>query len=159
MVIAYIGLGSNLGDKEENIRKAIEMIGEHCTVKRVSRLYQTEPVGYKEQDWFLNCVIEAECGLEPMILFAAFQSIEKRLNRVKTVKHGPRTIDIDVLFWGDEVVKSGGFTIPHPHLHERRFVLEPLMELTPGLIHPILKKTVKQLLSALKAPEKVELYK
>ncbi len=158
MVLIYLGLGSNVGDKEANIRKAVELIGEKCPVHRVSRLYKTEPVGYKQQDWFLNCVAEAEGCSDPLIMFAAFQAIEKRLKREKSVRHGPRTIDIDVLFWGDQVIDSGGFTIPHPRLHERRFVLEPLMELAPDLIHPVLKKTVRQLFNELKGGEKVELY-
>ncbi|MFH0862336.1 MAG: 2-amino-4-hydroxy-6-hydroxymethyldihydropteridine diphosphokinase [Candidatus Altiarchaeota archaeon] len=157
MSFIYLGLGSNLGDKEANIRKAIELIGQKCKVLRVSRLYKTEPVGYKEQDWFLNCVVEAESCCEPLLLFAALQAIEKRLKREKTVVNGPRTIDIDVLFWGDSVLNVGGFTIPHPKLHERGFVLQPLMELAPNLVHPVQKKTVKQLIEALKGAEKVEL--
>jgi 2-amino-4-hydroxy-6-hydroxymethyldihydropteridine diphosphokinase len=159
MVLVYLGLGSNVGDREANIGRAIELIGNVCEVKRVSGLYETEPVGYKEQDWFLNCALEAECDKSPIVLFAWFQAIEKQLKRRKTVKHGPRTIDIDVLFYGERGINAGGFIIPHPRMHERRFVLAPLNELCPGYVHPILKKTVEQLNAELTSADRVEPYR
>ena len=145
MVDVYIGLGSNVGDKEENIRKAVDLIKERCKALKVSSLYETEPVGYEDQDWFLNCVLKGETDLDPQELLGFLQSIEKKLGRVRTIKDGPRSIDLDILFYGDRVVKKENLTIPHPRLHERGFVLIPLLEIEPNLTHPTLRRTVKEL--------------
>jgi len=129
MPIIYIGLGSNLGNKEENIHGAIEFIREKCEILKTSSLYEAEPVGYKDQDWFLNCVIKAETSLSPRELLRFLQSIESKLGRVLTVKNGPRIIDLDILFYNGVVVQEDDLVIPHLRLHERLFVLMPLCEI------------------------------
>jgi dihydroneopterin aldolase / 2-amino-4-hydroxy-6-hydroxymethyldihydropteridine diphosphokinase len=159
MVDVFLGLGSNVGDREGNIRKALELVDWECVVVRRSPLYRTEPVGYEDQEWFLNCVAEAETGLQPKELIDFLTSVEDRLKRVRTVKNGPRTIDLDILFYDDRIVDRGDLVIPHPRLHERLFVLKPMSDLDPNFVHPVLKKTVKQLMDGLKNPEKVELYR
>ena len=141
----YIGLGSNLGNREENINRAIHLLREKCKILKVSSIYETEPVGYKNQGLFLNCAVEAETGLKPQELQKFFHSIEKILGRVKTIKNGPRTMDLDILFYDGHIIKSKNLAIPHPRLHERLFVLEPLKELCPNFIHPVLRKTINEL--------------
>ena len=145
MVEAYTGIGSNLGHKEENIRKAIGFMRKKCKILKVSSLYKTEPLGYKEQGWFLNCAIEVETGLKPDDLLKFLLWIEKRLGRVRTIKNGPRTIDLDILFYGEKIINKNNLIVPHPRLHERLFVLEPLNEICQSLIHPVLKKSIKKL--------------
>ena len=155
----YIGIGSNLGNKEENIEKAIDLIKEKCKILKVSSLFETEPMYYKNQDWFLNCAIKIETKLNPQELLAFLQSIEKILGRVMTIKNGPRTIDLDILFYSDEVIKTNNLTIPHPRLHKRLFVLEPLKEICPEFVHPILKKSISKLCSVANNPRFVKLQK
>ena len=150
MTDVYIGIGSNLGNKEENIKKAIDLLKEKCKILKVSALYQTEPMYYKNQDWFLNCAIKMETGLKPQELLEFLQSIEKKLGRVMTIKNGPRVIDLDILFYGSEIIKSNNLAIPHPKLHERLFVLEPLKEICPNFVHPALKRSVSELEAMLK---------
>ena len=144
----YLGLGSNIGDKVANCLLALEEISasDHNHLHAVSSLYKTEPIGYQEQDWFINCVAEVSTTLPPRSLHALLQGIEKRMGREKTVPMGPRIIDLDILFYGNEVVKEPDLIIPHPRLHERGFVLIPLAELAPDLLHPVLKKTIRDLL-------------
>lgn len=144
----YLGLGSNLGDRERNLREAIHHLRRVVHVSAVSDLYETEPVGIKAQPWFLNAVLAATTRLAPMELLRACQAIERRLGRPDTSRSGPRTIDIDLLLYDDLVLDSAALTLPHPRLHERRFVLEPLAELAPELRHPRLKRTVRELLAA-----------
>jgi len=201
----YLGLGSNLGDREANLRQAIERIeGLGLEVTNTSSIYETEPVGYKDQPWFLNQVIEVRvtpvlplhddaemaAGLkdfwdkEPRItsyfwisrLMKEVLAIECAMGRERTIPDGPRPIDIDILIYGET---AGGFaetrydpadagvaragspflTLPHPRMHERRFVLEPLCEIAPDLVHPTLKKTCRELLASLEDPSGVRLYK
>ncbi|MEM0466899.1 MAG: 2-amino-4-hydroxy-6-hydroxymethyldihydropteridine diphosphokinase [Candidatus Thermoplasmatota archaeon] len=159
MVQVYLGLGSNIGDKEKNIQKAIRSIRELYSITKISKLYHTEPVGYKQQDWFLNCAVEIETDVHPEIILASLQMIEKKIGRTETRVNGPRTIDIDLLFYGDKIMNRVNLTIPHPRLHDRRFVLQPLLDLNPGFQHPILKKTIRELYDNLSAPEQVQLYK
>lgn len=158
MTNAYIGIGSNLGDKEKNIKKAIDLVKDKCRILKVSSLYETEPVGYKKQDWFLNCVIKIKTETKPKELFAFLKSIEKKLGRIKIIKNGPRIIDLDVLFYGNKIIKTRNLVVPHPRLHKRAFVLEPLEEICNGLVHPVLKKSIKELKSALKSKEWVKLH-
>lgn len=144
--IAYIGLGSNLGDKKANCRKAIALLSKSGRVFRSSSLYCTEPIGNADQDDFVNAAVEIETGLFPEALLRQCRSIEEELGRVRTVRWGPRTIDVDILLYGDVIIETPELTIPHPLLHTRRFVLVPLCEIAPQVVHPKLHKTVSGLL-------------
>ncbi len=149
MKTVYLALGSNMGDRQANLRAAIEDISAAgIAVSRESPIYETEPVGYTQQRWFLNMVVEAETALFPMQLVTRTAKIERALGRVRTIPNGPRTIDIDILLYGDAVIHSPRLEVPHPRMHERRFVLAPLADLAPDLRHPVLRKSVRQLLQA-----------
>jgi 2-amino-4-hydroxy-6-hydroxymethyldihydropteridine diphosphokinase len=137
-VKAYIGLGSNLGDREQAIRSALEGIAElpDTELVRVSSLYDTEPVGEVDQPNFLNAAVMVETELEPRTLLWNLMLIEKRLGRVRTQRWGPRTIDLDLLLYGDEIIEDDDLRVPHPEITRRSFVLVPLVELEPRLVHP-----------------------
>ena len=153
--IVYLGLGSNVGDRRSHLQTAIERLtAPDLRVLRVSPIYETEPVDYTAQRWFLNLVVEAETELFPMQLLSRTGRIERELGRVRTVAKGPRTIDIDILLYGSAVVHSAKLEIPHPRMGERRFVLVPLADLAPDLRHPLTHKTVRQMLDGAPA-EKV----
>ena len=143
----YIALGSNIGNKEQNITKAIALLKQQEEVKvtKVSSIYETKPVGYQNQPNFLNCTIEIQTNLSPEELLNLTKSIEIKLKRKKTIKNGPRTIDLDILFYKNLIINTKNLTIPHPRLHKRRFVLDPLNEIAPNHNHQILKKTIKKL--------------
>ena len=152
MNTTYLSLGSNLGDREANLREAIERLeAPDVHVVRTSPVYETEPVDYTDQPWFLNLVVEAETGLLPRRLLSRINKIERTLGRVRTMAKGPRTIDIDILLYGQAVVRTAALEIPHPRMAERRFVLAPLADLAPGLRHPLTHQTVREMLDA--APE------
>lgn len=151
----YLSLGSNLGDRENNLREAIERIGQIGRVGAVSSLYETEPVEFTEQPEFLNCAAELDTSLTPGQLMKKLLEVEGAMGRQRLQKKGPRIIDIDILLFGDEVVDGPALRIPHPAIQERRFVLEPLAEIAPGLIHPVLKKTIRELLAELPAGQTV----
>jgi 2-amino-4-hydroxy-6-hydroxymethyldihydropteridine diphosphokinase len=145
----YLSLGSNVGDRMANLQAAIAKLeAPDLRTLRTSPVYETEPVDYTAQRWFLNLVVEAETELFPQQLLSRIHKIERALGRVRTVPKGPRTIDIDILFYGSTVMRSAALEIPHPRLHERRFVLVPLADLEPGLRHPMMRKTVRELLDA-----------
>ena len=151
----YLGLGSNIGDKRAHIARAIGRIAELVTVRRVSSFYETAPVGFLDQDWFLNGVIELEseitaCELAPLLL-----GLELEMGRRRDVSGGPRTIDIDILFHGSEVIDEQDLQIPHPRLHERLFVLAPLTELCPDFVHPILGIAVAKLTQKLAGKQQI----
>lgn len=151
MALVYIGLGSNVGDRKANCRRAIEGLNSKgIVVMKISSLYETKPWGLKEQPDFINMAAEVETGLPPEELLAAVKDIEKDMGRDSTVKWGPRIIDLDILFYDDIVVNINHLRIPHPLLHERDFVLAPLSEIAPDKVHPVLKKTVRQLKEELK---------
>jgi 2-amino-4-hydroxy-6-hydroxymethyldihydropteridine diphosphokinase len=144
----YIGLGSNLGDRAENLRKARERIeASGVRIRRGSSLYETEPREMLDQPWFLNQAIEAETTLFPRQLLARLLMIEREMGRVRATPKGPRTIDLDILLFGNAVVHAAGLEIPHPRLSERRFVLEPLAELVPDLRPRRGRRTVREMLA------------
>jgi len=150
---AYLGLGSNVANREDNLRAAIERLRAVVNVVRISPVYETDPIEFTEQRRFLNLVVEAETELFPMQLLTRTARVERELGRVRTVDKGPRTIDIDILFYGKAVVHGGRLEIPHPRMAERRFVLAPLADLAPDLRHPLNRRTVREMLDA--APEQM----
>jgi len=147
--LAYLSLGSNVGDRQANLRAAIARLGEVGTVLAASSWYETEPVELAAQPWFLNCAVTLDTEKMPKQLLAAILGIEQEMGRRRVQKKGPRTIDIDILLFGNSIVESRGLTIPHPALHERRFVLEPLAEIAPEVRHPVFKRTVREMRDAL----------
>lgn len=155
--IAYISFGSNLGDREQNITTALHLIKQEHAIKlkRVSNLYETEPVGYKNQDWFLNGVARIETLLLPEELLDRLQWIERKLGKEIKIKWGPRTIDLDILLYSNTILDSPDLQIPHRLMHKRAFVLVPLSQIAPNVLHPILNKTIKALLTDLKYKEGV----
>ena len=135
---AFVGIGSNLGDREAHLRRAIELLSaeEGIEIAAVSEIRETDPVGPVEQGQFLNGAVLVETDLAPRELLARLLDIERRMGRVRSERFGPRTIDLDLLLYGNEIVDEPGLTVPHPRLHERRFALEPLAELDPSLTIP-----------------------
>lgn len=144
----FVGFGSNLGDSLQICREAIAMLASNSRIEvcAVSSFYRTEPEGYKEQPWFINGVVRCRSRLGPAAVLAELQVIENRLGRTRKVRWGPRTLDLDLLSYEDLVATLPELVIPHPRLHERRFVLEPLREIAPGWRHPLLKTAVEELL-------------
>ena len=147
--LAYLSLGSNLGDRAAHLRQAIARLATLGQISAVSSFYETEPVEVTSQPWFLNCAVALHTDLAPEALLDAALAIEQSMGRRRTQFKGPRIIDIDILLMGETVLRSGRLTLPHPALHERRFVLEPLAEIAPALPHPILNLTVRDLLNRL----------
>jgi 2-amino-4-hydroxy-6-hydroxymethyldihydropteridine diphosphokinase len=145
----YIALGTNLGDRSANLRAAIEALPPEVKVLAESPIYETPPWGYADQPAFLNMVVKAETDLKPEPLLAYLKQLEVALGREQNFRWGPRRIDLDILFYDDLVLGSPPLVIPHPRLHERAFVLVPLVDLAPDLIHPVLRRKVRDVLAEL----------
>jgi 2-amino-4-hydroxy-6-hydroxymethyldihydropteridine diphosphokinase len=153
--LAYLSLGSNMGDRETHLREAIEGLQSEGRVVSVSSVHETEPVEFTDQAWFLNCALALETIRTPEQVMSAILNIEHEMGRQRIQKKGPRIIDIDILLFGDLILDLPALTIPHPAMQNRRFVLEPLAEIAPQARHPELKKTIRELLDALPAGQRV----
>lgn len=153
----YLSLGSNLGDRKAHLEQVLEeMRAAGLEVQRVSSFYETQPVDFPRQDWFLNCAVEVETEMMPRQLLRKLQRIERRLGRRRLAKRGPRTVDIDILLYENSVIKTAELTVPHPRLAERRFVLEALREIAADARHPVSRKTVGEMLNAVRDTSRVQ---
>jgi 2-amino-4-hydroxy-6-hydroxymethyldihydropteridine diphosphokinase len=151
MKTVYLSLGSNVGNREVMLQKAVRLLASaDFRITRISSIYETEPQDVRGQPWFLNMVLEAETTLFPRQLLGRIQKVEQQLGRRRLAPKGPRTIDIDILLFGAAVIDTTGLTVPHPRMAERRFVLEPMTELAPDLRHPVLRSTMLELLGAIR---------
>lgn len=158
MSLVYLALGSNLGEREANLRAARERLATQVRILKTSAVYETEPWGFREQPAFLNQVLKGRTALAPLELLDFLKSIEAALGREANFRYGPRVIDLDILFYGRQVLDTQRLQIPHPRLHERAFVLVPLAEIAPGLIHPVLRKRVSTLLRDAAAKDEVHFW-
>jgi 2-amino-4-hydroxy-6-hydroxymethyldihydropteridine diphosphokinase len=157
-MIYHLGLGSNLGDRAGNLARARARLAERgIAIRTSSALYETEPVGLSGQPWFINQVVEVESGLSPRELLPLLKGIEKEMGREVSVANGPRIIDLDILLAEDMVIRTEELTLPHPRLAERNFVLVPLAEIAPQAVHPVLKRTIRELLKGSKDRSRVEM--
>lgn len=143
----YLSLGTNLGDRAANLKQAITLLPPQMAVKERSNVYETPPWGYTEQDAFLNQVVKVTTYLEPEPLLKHLKRLEAALGRKETFRYGPRLIDIDILFYDDLVLDTPLLTVPHPHLHERGFVLLPMMDIAPDHVHPVTGKSVREMIA------------
>jgi len=151
--IVYISLGSNLGNRSHNLKEAIASLRPQMDVKAKSKVYETPPWGYTEQDKFLNQVIKVKTYVEPESLLKHLKRLEVALGRQPTFHYGPRLIDLDILFFDNLILNTPSLTLPHPHLHERSFVLVPMMDIAPDLVHPLKNKSIRELLALCSADE------
>ena len=149
MTVVYLSLGSNIGNRRENLSAAIAALaGAGVHVRRVSKMYETEPVDYLQQAWFLNCVVEAETNVAAVELLRRLRGIETSMGSAKPFAKGPRLIDLDILFYGDAVIDSAELQVPHPRMAQRKFVLVPLAEIAPQVRHPVNGQTIGEMLQA-----------
>ena len=151
----YLSLGSNIGDRAANLNAALDQLSDLGQILAVSSFYETEPVEFTAQAWFLNCAAKLETECMPKRLMKSILEIERQMGRRRRQDKGPRNIDVDILLFGNVIVETEGLTIPHPALHERRFVLQPLAEIAPEVRHPVFKRTIRELLEALPAGQAV----
>ena len=173
IVTAYLGLGSNLGERRKNLERAAELLFRspsepldhgrlkshgHLRLLRSSSVYETAPWGYANQPDFLNCVLEVETGLTPDRLLDITQGVEREMGREWSLRYGPRVIDLDILFYGAIIIEQANLQIPHPRLHQRAFVLAPLAELAPELTHPVLGLTVREIMAEVEGKSGVKLW-
>jgi 2-amino-4-hydroxy-6-hydroxymethyldihydropteridine diphosphokinase len=154
----YISAGSNVGDRGENLRYALSELERGGTVALTSSFYETEPVGYADQPWFLNVAIGIQTRLTAAELLDLCMGIEESRGRERTFPNAPRTLDLDILFYGNAVIREEDLIIPHPRLAGRRFVLEPMAQIAPDLVHPLLQKTIRTLLDECTDTSRVRLY-
>ncbi len=148
MAVVYLGLGSNVGDRLANLRRAAARLHAEVMLTQVSSVYETEPVGYARQPWFLNAVLEGDTELKPLELLRFALDIESALGRARSFPNAPRTLDIDILLYGERKIATPALTIPHPRLTERGFALCPLTEIAPHLEHPVTRETMESILAA-----------
>ena len=153
--LAYLSLGSNMGDRAGNLRATVDRLRDFGEVVAVSSLYETEPVEFTAQAWFHNCAVALSTEKTPRELLAGILDIEQKLGRRRGQEKGPRIIDIDILLFDDLITDHPGLKIPHPAMHERRFVLEPLTEIAPDVLHPEFNQTIRQLRDALPQGQEV----
>jgi len=160
MSLAYVSFGSNLEDRLKNIKRGLQLISRNhsITITQKSSLYETEPVGYEAQGWFLNGIIEIETHVSPHRLLTLLKKVERAMGRKRRIRWGPREIDLDILLYNQRCVDTPSLKIPHPRMHERSFVLVPLVEIAPQVIHPILKKSTEQLLAELSDSKDVKFF-
>jgi 2-amino-4-hydroxy-6-hydroxymethyldihydropteridine diphosphokinase len=154
--VVYLSLGSNVGDRAANLNAAIEKLGELGNGVAVSSFYETEPVETSPQPWFVNCAVKLDTEKMPRQLIGGILNLEKEMGRQRSQPKAPRTIDIDILLFGSSVINLPSLTVPHPRMHERRFVLEPLAEIAPDARHPVFKRTIRELRDALPAGQLVK---
>ena len=147
--LVYLSLGSNLGDPAANLNAAIAGLRALGDVAAVSSFYETEPIELTAQPWFLNCAVKLDTEKMPKQLMSGILDLEQEMGRRRQQKKGPRIIDLDILLFGNSIIETKGLTIPHPAMHQRRFVLEPLAEIAPEVRHPVFKRTVRELRDAL----------
>jgi 2-amino-4-hydroxy-6-hydroxymethyldihydropteridine diphosphokinase len=147
----YLSLGSNVGDRQANLEQAISQLSDLGTVRQRSAFYETEPMEVTDQPWFLNCAVELETELMPKQFISAVLDVERSMGRRRIKKKGPRSIDIDVILFGKSIIEMKGLTVPHPAMHLRRFVLEPMVEIAPEVRHPVFKRSMRELRDALPA--------
>ena len=152
----YLGIGSNLGDRQANMKKALKLLSDTLQIELASSIYETEPVGYVEQPMFLNAVCRGQTELGPMQLLSLLKGIEISLGRVSSFPNAPRTIDLDIIFYGSMIMQTPELTIPHPRLEERAFVLIPFLEIAPDLRHPISGESIEDLVARVQGWEGVK---